>query len=403
MSRSSLLLLSLTTTIAFNVACSEDAPPSGQGDKDMSTSKDMTKPVDMRMPDMKVEVDMKPKGDMTPPADMGKDMREPVDMADMTPVDMAPDMPEPTDMMMWPDLMEDPCTFPSTAPNCPMGKYGPGAYSTKFEIIEDTTCCRDFSGDGRPDNFVGATLIRTARTSFMTDVNNNIMRAIELGLTVYLFEFVGLGSLTYDQDLTVNILTGVDNDGDLMNNTMGMGAFIVSQQSFDFMGKPRSYFNKAQVFNGKLFASEGRFEITFPGLIDGVELILTDVQLKADLLPTSTLGAGGGVGLGNGELSGALLRDPLVTSMNRLANSCACIGADIFSYQASTNSYKCELAATTCENDPRCSDVGDKTLCSTLAFLSRSVDIDTDGDGKRDAYSFGAKLEAVPTELRDRP
>lgn len=400
MSRSSSLSLLLSTTIALSAACSEDAPPSSQPDKDMSSSKDMTKPVDMRVPDMKVEVDMKPKGDMNLPPDLGEDMQPPIDMADMTPVDMAP---EPTDMMMWPDLMEDPCTFPSIDPNCPMGKYGPGAYSTKFEIIEDTTCCRDFSGDGRPDNFVGATLIKTARTAFMTDVNNNIVRAIELGLTVYLFEFIGLGSLTYDQDVTINILTGFDTDGDLTNNTMGMGAFVVGQQSFDALGKPRSYFNKAQVFNGKLAASDGRFEITFPGLIDGVELILTDVQLKADILPTSNLSAGGGVGLGNGELSGALLRDPLVSSMNRLANSCACIGKDIFSYQATTNSYKCELASTTCESDPRCEDVGDRTLCSTLATLSRLVDIDTDGDGKRDAYSFGAKLEAVPTELRDRP
>lgn len=401
MSRSSLLSLLLTTTIALS-ACSEDAPPTGQSDKDMSPTKDMTKPVDMRS-DMKVEADMKPKGDMTSSTDMGKDMQTPGDMADMTSTDMAPDMPEPVDMMMWPDLMEDPCTFPSTDPNCPMGKYGPGAYSTKFEIVEDTTCCRDFSGDGRPDNFVGATLIKTARTAFMTDVNNNIVRAIELGLTVYLFEFIGLGSLTYDQDVTVNILTGVDSDGDLMNNTAGMGAFIVGQQSFDGMGKPRSYFNKAQIFNGKLKASEGRFEITFPGLIDGVELILADVQLTADVLPTSNLSAGGGVGLGNGLLSGALLRDPLVSSMNRLANSCTCIGKDIFSYQASNNSYKCELASTTCENDPRCEDVGDKNLCSTLAYLSRSVDIDTDGDGTRDAYSFGAKLEAVPTELRELP
>lgn len=405
--RARVISVCLGAALSLSAACSDDATPKKTPSADMQSGVDMTQPKDMRqdvidlgpedMPTIKADMkeDMtQPSKDMSGMQDMGADAGE--DMAAMEDMGAA-------DMMMWPDMMDAACTFPTTDPNCPMGPYGPGAYVTKFQIVEDTTCCRDFSGDGSPDNFVGSTLIRTAKTAFMQDVNANVAKAIELGLTVYLFEFKDLGDVRYDRSLSIDVLTGTDDDLDLTNNTAGNGAFVVSPRSFDFAGQPRSYFHQAQLYNGKLFASQGRFEVTFPGLISGVELILADVELRADVMPTSTLGAGGGVGLGNGELSGAMLREPLINSMNSLARSCACIGRDIFSYQAATNTYKCELNASACETDARCKDVGDKTLCSTLAFLSRSVDIDSDGDGKRDAYSFGAKLEAVPTVLKSTP
>lgn len=332
-------------------------------------------------------------------SDMASDMPSDMTMADMT-EDMSEDMAN--DMMMYPDVMEYPCAYPSTDPNCMGTDYGPGSYITRLEILEDESCCRDFNGDGQPDNFVGSVLLSTAKTAFQEDVNANIKKAIELGAVIYLFEYRNWGNEAYDPMMNMGLVQGMDTDGNIMNNLSGMGEFRVFPSSFDMQGLPKYYFPMGNVYDYKLTATGGSMEIFFPGLIDGVQLLLADVQINASVKPGATLDAGGQVALGSGTLSGALLRDPLFESMNTIANRCACLGKDIFKYESGNNSWSCQLNANACEMDINsdCRNIGQRQLCNTLSFISRRADLDMDKDGKRDAYSLGAKFEAVPTKLK---
>lgn len=384
------LLCGLTT------ACSDDDP------KTTNPSKDMGK--DMTMVDMKTTTDMKDPKDMKTLTDMGKDLGKDFgsDMGKDMPGDMGVDQgPDMMDMLSYPDLMEFPCSFPSTDPNCATG-YGPGSYITKLKIVEDNSCCRDFDGDGNNDNFIGASLISTAKLAFQQDVNANIEAAINAGAMVYLIEYRDWSNEAYDPTMTLGLLNGVDTDGSLAENTAGNGEFNVLPDSFDAQGLPKYNFPVGMVHNYKMTANDGRMKIFFPGLIDGVELILVDVQIKATVKPGANLAAEGHAALGNGTISGAMLREPLFTSINAISNRCTCIGKDIFTFDAQTNKYQCTLNEDSCTMDPNsdCRNIGQKQLCSTLSFVSGRADLDVDKDGKTDAYSMGATFEAVPTKLK---
>ena len=101
--------------------------------------------------------------DLTPGANRETIEDMPADMmVDMAIADMAPDMPEEMDMLMYPDAEMFACAYPSSDPMCPMGEFGPGAYITSFEIVNDNTCCRDFDDDGMLENFIGSQILPSA-------------------------------------------------------------------------------------------------------------------------------------------------------------------------------------------------------------------------------------------------
>ncbi len=400
---SALALLALTTLTLS--ACSEDAAPSEQPP---ATTPDPDQPRDTPT-DTDPDVDALPDQPTTPQPDAADDM---IDMIDMT-VDAPSDMP---DMMVEPDMPEpefnpDPCAYPTLDPQCSMGPFGPGSFITQFIIPPNDQCCHDLNGDGDMDNVAGASILNLAQALGGIDINGNVATAINLGLMVYLFEFRGLQDLNYDPDVTLSVLTGVDADPTEFNdNLAGTGAFRVDAQGLDpGTGLPREAFQSARVdVGGKLHAEGGTLRVYFPGLIDDVELRLINVVLDAELRSDSTLTAGGRVRMGNGKLSGAVLRDPLFTSLNQVAAGCGCMTAalddePLFSRNSTSLRWECNLKGDACTSafDPSdCRNVGESRICSALALVGGFVDLDTDGDGLKDAFSLGATFEAVGAELQ---
>lgn len=350
--------------------------------------------------------------------DQEKDADPVVDMQDMVSSD--PDatdtsrdmgmMFEDEDMLTYPkDLVDYMCTFPSNDPACLFGDFGPGAYITEFVVEQNAQqpCCHDFNGDGTPDNLVGNTIISLAELASQgqLDVNTNIADAIALGQIVYLFEFQEFGNEQYDKALRTTILTGTDTDDDLTDNIKGTGSFYASPKSYDAQNLPLWGFAHSSVYNHHLVAHGGDLRIFFPGLLDDVDLWLTNVRVEADVYPGSDLGAHGHVELHNGKLSGALLRNRFLDSMNRVAKGCACLGVDILLFEEERNRYQCTLKASACANDPEeeCRLIGSRQNCLSFALISSRADLDLDNDGKRDAYSFGATFKAMGTTLRSLP
>ncbi len=339
--------------------------------------------------------------------------------------------------LVFPDVGEYPCAYPTTDPACATADFGPGSFFEYFQIETDRAngCCRDFDGNGTVDNFIGYTLIPLANGFGGIDVNQNVERAISLGGLVYLLELQGATNDQYDSDVTVALLTGRDTDFDMGPNLAGTGEFYVSPDSYDTNGDPFWGFASASIFDYELVARGGNLEIFFPGLVEEVDLWLSDVELRGLITPGADLAGGGTVEIVDGELSGALDRDRFFQSMNDVANSpiCQpCLGQDILTFNQTANRWDCSLQSTVCDDtfgacfrdsdcatgecdfdpgtgtgvcvyDEACQLVGSKQLCDTFALVSRQADLDTDGDNRKDAYSFGARFRGTTTVLRKSP
>lgn len=420
----SLALISSLLILVLSSACTEE-PSSGntqtsdndQGVAQSDASTDQAPGVDMpTSPEdmLATPEDMpedQPDAARDMPADLGArdmDLDMPADLGtqDMPAEDMAPDMAEPEDMLMYPDADIFPCAHPADPlSNCDTGPHGPAAFVTEFVIVEDKTCCRDFDGDGDFENFIGDTLIKTARQSFNVNVNENIDTAIQTGALAFIFEFEDWQNDQYDPDITARILNGVDAMPPIADNLQSVGSFYPTPESYDpVTGDPLWGFTAAHVFNGMFEASGGTLRIYFPGIVDAVEIILEDVKVTANIPIGANLGAGGSVTMLDGELSGAIVREKFFDSLNTFSQTCACINAPIF--EKNTNgSYSCLLTEDRCASDPdnACRLTGQLGFCAGLGLFSSSVDVDLDGDGKRDAFGFGARFTAVRTTLEAMP
>ena len=418
----SVLLLSLSACSDQPGNANSDANPADQGGE--TTPEDMTgggssdasadldtTPRDQggedAAPDAAPEIE-----DMTPDdlgdasEEMGEDLGMPEDMpADMT-EEMGLDMGEDLDMLVYPDADVFPCAYPpDPGSNCMDGPHGPGAFLTQFQIVEDRTCCRDFDNDGDFENFIGDTLISTAKQSFGIDVNANIAAAINAGELAFLLEFAAWENDQFDASIEAHFLNGMDTMAPFNDNLAGFGAFYPDPASYDAMTmQPLWGFTSARVHNGELLATGGTLRIYFPGIVDAVQIVLEDVQLKANVTPGADLAAGGGVALTDGEISGAIDRAKFFDSLNKFGSMCSCIGQPIFE-KKTNGSYSCLLTQDYCTNSPdsACRLTGQRSFCAGLALFSPSVDVDLDDDGKRDAFGFGARFNAVKTTIEANP
>ena len=358
-------------------------------------------------------------GEDAGPEDTGVDTGpEDTGLADTGPEDAGTDAMADAEMdagLMFPDVGEFPCAYPSTDPACAAADYGPGSFFESFQIETSRAdgCCRDFDGDGVDDNFIGYTLIPLANNFGGIDVNQNVERAISVGRLVYLLELQNASNEQYDSDVTVALLTGQDTDFNIGPNLTGMGEFYVSPESYDANGDPFWGFTSASIFDYELVARGGNLRIFFPGLVEEVDLWLSDVEMRGLITPGADLAGGGTLEIVDGEISGALERDRFFQSMNDVASTCACLDDDndlttpvsILEFNQQANRWDCTLQATVCDQDPEeaCQLVGSKQLCDTFALVSRQADLDTDGDNRKDAYSFGARFRGTTTVLRKAP
>lgn len=374
-------------------ACGNNDTPQNENNPTPDATKDVTKDDGGTKQD-------ETKDDGTPEKDETKDVI--ADISDET-ADVVAD--EEKDEMMFPDVPKDPCAYPSNDPTCPSDEklLGPGSYLTSLTILEDKTCCRDFDNDGNIDNVIGGDLLKLAKQFAGLDVNANVQAEISAGRLVYLLEYRNWDNASFDPMMNMGFVTGIDNDADFSDNAAGTGTFIVDPLSFDLAGIPNWNFGMANVNNSAISGKNGTLDITFPGLIDSVQLSLVDVQINAQVEPGANLTQGGTVQLTQGTLSGALVRDTLFESMNDVSTTCPCLGNKAMFEKRGNGSYACTLTAadeTACMSASQdCKNISVRQICSTLSIISPSVDVDSDGDGTKDSYSVGATFETVPAIL----
>jgi hypothetical protein len=310
------------------------------------------------------------------------------------------------DVTEFPDVMQQECFHPSNDPDCPMGEFGAGTFLDFIEIDESQECCRDFTGDGVNDNKIGL-YVAALEAAADEDLNANIDSAINAGRLIYLFEYSHWGNEDFDDDLALRVFLGQDTDDMFGDNLAGTGEFLVDPDSFDMDGDPKWVFNDASVNNGHLVARGGQLELFFPGLLDDVQLLMTDVRIEADVIPPADLQSGGTVALENGEISGALDRNLFYDSMNEAALACTCLDKAVFIYDDQTDSYTCDVTEEDemgCQFDPSagCRFLSNRMSCTFFQAASSDVDVDTDGDGEADAFSVGTTFTGVGASITGR-
>ncbi|MFU8804100.1 MAG: hypothetical protein ACNA8W_09855 [Bradymonadaceae bacterium] len=398
-SAASMITLGLT-------ACSggeTNTPQNGDPDVGLDTSSD-TDPVNNQAPDASPRVD----------ADLDTTNPDPSDTAgapDTTTAGDADVDPGEDDVYMIPDVEDYECFYPSQDPECAQGPFGPGSFIEQLVIVNNRSCCYDYTGDGQNDNRIGTLLGQLQALPGMGNVNDNIAYVINQGLLSYVFEFSNFAHPLYDPSLDLKIVLGEDTDEFFADNLAGEGSFNVLPESFKEDGTtPKWEFEQARVQNGRLIASGGSIDLTFPGLLDDVAISLVDVHVRARVADEAgkepDLTAGGRVWLTTGELAGILLRDKLFESMNNAAHSCECIQDArpvMYSYDENQDKYNCELTdqdANRCSQaGAECANLGDKLICNFFAAYSENVDVDSSGDGTNDGYSVGVRFEAVGASL----
>lgn len=324
-------------------------------------------------------------------------------------MDAEPDMPEPdmgVDMEqdMEPDVTEQPCFHPTNDPTCPEGEWGGAAMVTEMVLPDDMTCCFDFSGNGNIDNRLGGLLGVAENLGF--DVNGGLETALRFGDVIYLFEFSGLSNTDYDSDFDLAFYTGTDTDFDFEPNYAGTGEVWVRPDALETIVpvKPKWGFETASINEGQIDATGGFLRLEFPGLLDEVRIDVVQARLTATIDPDADLTAGGLVPMTDGKLGGVVLRDDFFTSLNDASIACDCLGRAVYTKNAS-GTYSCNSTFSdevACESDPAqgCRFLASSQYCSVLGTLSSSVDIDTDGDGTKDGYSFGATFNAVGASIQ---
>ncbi len=340
--------------------------------------------------------------DVNPNQDTGTNTDKDVDSGVKTDV-VEPDPDE------YPVVEPVACAFPSTDESCVPGNFGAGTFLTEFQIVEDKSCCYDFNGNGKLDNFLGSLVGTISAFPAFGDVNANIRTAISLGELVYLFEYSDLEHPEFDSDFKLTLFEGRDTDLDFGPNLVGAGDFNLLPHSYEMPGVPKWAFEKARVHNGELLATGGRLRIRFPGMLDEIVMILEKVRVRAKIVQEAgkapDLKAGGRVWLTQGELAGALNRDTLFSSLNDAAKGCECIqDVDaIYAYNSTNDIYSCAITsadAGRCRSaSPECQNLADQNICRLLALQSSKVDVDTDNDGKPDAFSFGARFTGVGASI----
>lgn len=314
------------------------------------------------------------------------------------------------------------CAFPAGDSDCPEGNFGPASYFSEFiietENEEPDACCFDIDGDGEIDNYIGENVVEAvANIEGFQDVNDNINTAIQSGDLSYLFEASHWVHPEWDQAFRLNVYQGgeiSDQGGDPVE---GEGKIRVAEDNFGDSGEPLYGFDHAEVRDGVMSAEDGFISISIPGLVEGINAELVNVEVEGYVRqnPEPDLTSGGHFEIHDGKLGGALLRDEFFKSMNRVSYDCECFDTDfedpdnpdlwtegVFVHNETTDIWSCmakEAAPEDCtdeENPLACQTLAYDQLCYVLQGLSDDYDIEIDGEA---AYSVGVRFESVPTEI----
>ena len=326
-----------------------------------------------------------------------------------------------------PDVEEVDCAFPSDDPECEGGDFGPATFFTEFVIEtrdeEDACCfdlCQDVGGsmEGFIDNRIGEQIVGPlSGVDGIEDINHNINASIQSGDLMYLLESAFWNHPEWDNDLELRMYRGSSTVETMERNLAGEGSFNIGADNFDDDGEPLYGFGQARVNDGVLTAEDGFISVEFPGLVDGVQVLLGNVKITGDIVqdPEPDLTAGGKFALENGKLGGVLLRDRLFKSINVLSHDCPCLDVDVedpdnpdlyqeglFRYRETADDWRCtakEGVADQCQGsgDPSyCQVLGHNQLCTLLGMYSSNYDCEVDGEV---GFSIGVHFESVTTEI----
>ena len=302
-------------------------------------------------------------------------------------------------------------------------------------------CCFDFTGDDRNDNALLQLLGAVPDYDGPTEINA-VVNEGQLGL---LIEWLDTPiSLAAGSELSFNVFRGVPTvpapvdstpPHDPMDNDWldGNGLFQIARDSFDDRG-PGIRFRGGVIEDGSstVLAGPASFRLTvpIPPLGTDLDVMVNNTFVEMDLeVVTRDPGPdevktvpdeGGATSIAGGRLGGIILLEDMMTFFNNSAGMCDCskpstesfplitfgetpglayYKADCIWEPLGTNDfgYSCEPGV----DSPFCSTLD--TLCSVLPAMALFADVDSNGNGIKDAFSAGLRFDLVRAQLDDPP
>ena len=268
----------------------------------------------------------------------------------------------------------------------------PASYISALVLALTADDAPDLNGDGVGDNAAGEALGSLFGLVERASVNTFLAQSIASGEFSVALLWPGWGTLS--TDLHVVLLDGEPEGGEAVVEQEG--SFIPGSRT------PRHRFARSVVDRGVVEASVGRLPMRFT--VEGLTLQMT---LERVTLSGLALADGPGVRLSRTELTGALLNRDLAQTLEDFVQSpaCSCLSLDSPLFTLDDGNV------LTCGGGPDltgCDDGTDvQSLCQTIAELCDVIalvfqtqpDLDLDGDGRPDAMSLYADVEAVGVKL----
>ncbi len=304
-------------------------------------------------------------------------------------------------------------------------------YVSAARIAETSApCCYDFDNNGVEDTAISGLLSTLAAIGDgVADINGAMQARIDNGTLVTLVDFVGLPDsgisgegpamirifdATNDRDSDGSADQSVEERGD------GDGVFLIENAR----ESNRAQFNVATHTQGDVQSDASQIPIPFP--LPGHDEMTVSLELayaRAELIDidgglhsvnrTATVG-GSEVTLGGFEIGGYILLTSFEETLNRIIDDCSCAGisegTDLL-----TITEGARAMSATCDpgidvsGSANCSGEavpGDGLVCPLLsqlclvtAAITGTADVDTNGNGVRDAVSVGFHFELVPAAL----
>lgn len=264
-----------------------------------------------------------------------------------------------------------------------------------FAIVEDNSCCFDFTGDGQPDNALGGLL------GIAPDINTSIQEGIDTGAVALVLEHAGLSSLE-SGDFVINFWLGEWDGIDALAETGG-NTVLIDPVSIDQGAQPQAYVPGAALADGTVTAGPGTISISIDLLGTPLSIRISGAQIEADAGANSDLETG--VQLDNGIIGGYVTGADLAGAVNAyVKGSCECLGlgqTNLMTWNQAEGDADCaavpdEEGGNTCASDDTCNTIAGS--CNIIFGLV-APDVDTDGDSVPDAVSIGAEFTAVGAQI----
>jgi hypothetical protein len=274
----------------------------------------------------------------------------------------------------------------------PSGDFGSTSFVNEV-TLGASNCCFDLDEDGLADNGLEAILTNIIPLLQNTTPDEAAKEFVEEGSAPILIQFDKVDDWEDDLDVVVHFIVGADADDDFSDNLSKdiLGVFLANPEYLDESGQPRMTLKSAVITGGLVRAQTEKLEAYVP--IDdslGVQLVMEQVVAEVNV----SLDGQGGVVMSGGKLGG-LIRDSVIHgALNAyIESTCSCLGL--------SQGLLVDGECATDGNNENCNGV-DEDTCGVvygsceLALTLLQFDVDTDGDGFKDAVSVGIEFAGIP-------